>query len=81
MYISDSKAYTLPVLIQQMVFQLEQIKLGTSQDVSAVAGSGEVISESVKSAGVVVLILPMLAVYPFLQKYFVKGVMLGSVKG
>ncbi|NOU63879.1 ABC transporter permease subunit [Paenibacillus sp. LMG 31461] len=81
MYISDSRGYTLPVLIQQMVFQLEQIKLGTSQDLGAVSGSGEVISESVKSAGVVVLILPMLAVYPFLQKYFVKGVMLGSVKG
>lgn len=44
MYINDSKGYTLPVLIQQMVFQLEQIKLGTSQDLSAVSGSGEVIS-------------------------------------
>jgi putative aldouronate transport system permease protein len=81
MYINDSKGFTLPVLIQQMVFQLEQIKLGTSTDLGAVAGSSEVISESVKSAGVVVLILPMLAVYPFIQKYFVKGVMLGSVKG
>ncbi|WP_438347980.1 carbohydrate ABC transporter permease [Paenibacillus sp. FA6] len=81
MYINDSKDYTLPVLIQQMVFQLEQIKLGTNVDLGAVAGSSQVISESVKSAGVVVLILPMLIVYPFLQKYFVKGVMLGSVKG
>jgi putative aldouronate transport system permease protein len=81
MYINDSRGYTLPVLIQQMVFQLEQIKLGTSVDLNQVAGANQVISESVKSAGVVVLIVPMLIVYPFLQKYFVKGVMLGSVKG
>ncbi|GMX60984.1 carbohydrate ABC transporter permease [Paenibacillus elgii] len=82
MYINDSKGFTLPVLIQQMVFQLEQIKLGGSNsDLAAIAASGQVVSESVKSAGVVVLILPLLAVYPFVQKYFVKGVMLGSVKG
>ena len=36
--------------------------------------------ETIKAATVVVTVLPMLAVYPFVQKYFVKGIMLGSVK-
>lgn len=81
MYISDSRKYTLPVLIQQMVFQLKQINVDNNADLNSIADAGKVISESVKSAGVVVLIVPMLIVYPFLQKYFVKGVMLGSVKG
>jgi putative aldouronate transport system permease protein len=38
-------------------------------------------SDSIKMAVVVVCTLPILIVYPFLQKYFVKGVMIGSIKG
>ncbi|MNR69460.1 hypothetical protein D3C85_1947250 [compost metagenome] len=37
--------------------------------------------EGVKAAGVIVMTLPMLIVYPFLQRFFVKGVMIGAVKG
>lgn len=39
------------------------------------------VSESLKYAVVVVSSVPMLVLYPFLQKFFVKGVMIGSVKG
>ena len=38
-------------------------------------------SETVRMATVILAMLPILIVYPFLQKYFVKGVMVGSVKG
>lgn len=81
LYIHDTAKYTLPVFIQQMVFQLQQLDLDTNMDAAAIAGSSNIVSETVKSAGVVVLIVPMLVVYPFLQKYFVKGVTLGAVKG
>ena len=37
--------------------------------------------ESVKFATIVVATVPILCIYPFLQKYFVKGVMVGSLKG
>lgn len=79
LYMQDTKKYTLPVFIQQMVFNLQQLDLDTVEAVSM--GATQIVSESVKSAGVVVLIVPMLLVYPFLQKYFVKGVTLGAVKG
>ena len=79
LYMQNTKKYTLPVFIQQMVFNLQQLDLDTVEAVSL--GASNIVSESVKSAGVVVLIVPMLLVYPFLQKYFVKGVTLGAVKG
>ena len=37
--------------------------------------------ESIKGAMVIVSTVPILCIYPFLQKYFVKGVMIGGVKG
>ena len=39
------------------------------------------IGETVKFATIIVATLPILMLYPFLQKYFVKGVMIGSIKG
>ncbi len=41
----------------------------------------EAIGESIKYATIIVTTLPVICIYPFLQKYFVKGVMVGAVKG
>ena len=40
-----------------------------------------VTATSVQMAAMIIAILPIVVVYPFLQKYFVKGIMLGAVKG
>ncbi|OAB45608.1 carbohydrate ABC transporter permease [Paenibacillus antarcticus] len=56
----------------------------SSQMVAAVQGSSgakTVTSQSIKLATMVVTTLPIVFVYPFLQKYFVKGMMIGSIKG
>lgn len=45
------------------------------------AYSGQVTSETMKMAVAVVTIIPIMCVYPFLQRYFVSGIMIGSVKG
>jgi putative aldouronate transport system permease protein len=49
-------------------------------DMSALGG-GILSMMQVKYAVIIVTILPIIILYPFLQKYFVKGVMIGSVKG
>lgn len=57
--------------------------LSTATSTSGVGGDSSqlALSESIKMATVVISMIPILCVYPFVQKYFTKGVMLGSVKG
>ena len=45
------------------------------------SGETEAIAESIKYALIVVTTVPVLCIYPFLQRFFEKGVMIGSVKG
>lgn len=77
-YMNDASKYNMTVLVQQMINSqslLREITTLQPEDVKNMT------PETIKSAGVFVLIIPMLIIYPFLQKYFVKGVMIGAVKG
>jgi putative aldouronate transport system permease protein len=75
-YISDTRKWTLQVLLKTMIVDSEAIGYGFSQSDQRVPPQ-----ETIKMATVVLTMLPILLVYPFLQKYFAKGVMLGSIKG
>lgn len=74
MYITDYKKYPLQVLLQSM---LAQPATATEADFVDVKPP----EETLKMAAVVITTTPIVMVYPFLQKHFAKGVMLGSVKG
>ncbi|TBL76499.1 carbohydrate ABC transporter permease [Paenibacillus thalictri] len=76
-YISDTKKWTLQVLIKQLIIEADASGVGQSGSTDA----DIVPQETVRMASIVLAMLPILVVYPFLQKYFAKGVMLGSVKG
>ena len=65
-------AYTLQVIIEK--------SRGANTDAGVGVGL-EVIGESVQYAAIIVSTVPILIVYPFLQKHFTKGVMIGSIKG
>ena len=53
----------------------------TNSMANASATDQEAIGESIKYATIIYATVPILCVYPFLQKYFTKGVMIGAVKG
>ncbi len=70
--------------LQPLQLVLRSILLANDTSNMAEAGvtaDSEAIGESIKYAVIVVSTLPILVVYPFLQKYFVQGVMIGAVKG
>lgn len=75
LYINDSSKWPVQVLLRQIVL----VSSGLNADASVV----DVVppAQSVKMAVIIIATLPMLIAYPFVQKYFVKGAMVGSVKG
>ncbi len=75
LYMSDTKNYPLASFLQVIVVQ------GNQQDLSMDPTSAAMMSErTIKAAQVFIGALPILLVYPFLQKYFVKGIVMGAVK-
>lgn len=78
--ISDSTKYNLSVLVQNMV-QNQSLLQQLNSSFRPEDLDMQMTSEGLRASGLVVLLLPLLVVYPFLQKYFVKGVMIGAVKG
>jgi putative aldouronate transport system permease protein len=69
--------YPLQYLLRQILSQVSFAQNQTSQMI----GSNELPQESVKMATVVVTIGPIVLVYPYIQRFFVKGITLGAVKG
>jgi putative aldouronate transport system permease protein len=74
LYLSDSHMWPVQIWLRQVVM------LATA-DFSDVGFATTVPSQSIRMAVIVVATTPILLVYPFIQKHFVKGAMLGSVKG
>ncbi len=75
LYLRDRGLYPLQMILREVLIQ---------SDISNMAGGMgdvEIIGDGLKYATMVVASLPVMCLYPFLQKYFVKGVMIGAVKG
>lgn len=69
MFINNSAKYTLQVMLRALVFQSD-----------GSLGEGNIVYDNMKMAVMVLGMLPVLVIYPFVQKYFVSGLMLGGVK-
>lgn len=71
LYINIPKKYTLQVVLRQVVMEDESVS----------SNADAILSRNIQYTTIVVALLPVMIVYPILQKYFTKGIMLGSVKG
>jgi len=78
-FVQSEELRTLTYRMMQVINQ-SQMPAGDSQSLASMS-KATVTPFSVQATAMVVSIVPILCVYPFLQKYFVKGMMLGSVKG
>lgn len=76
-YLKDRSLFPLQLVLREIVLQSTENAIVADTDGSDV----NVYRPLIKYATIVVSVLPMLVVYPFVQKYFVSGVMIGAVKG
>ncbi|MDF2663697.1 MAG: carbohydrate transporter permease, partial [Paenibacillus sp.] len=76
-YLQSEHLYPVQLFLRKIVL------LGQTADITGGQGSTETIlmAESLKYATIMIVALPIMLVYPFVQKHFVKGAMLGSLKG
>lgn len=78
LYINTKERWALQAVLRYMLTNTNQAMQSAGVSVAAATN---VTAATIKSASVVVATVPILCVYPFVQKYFVKGVMIGGVKG
>ncbi len=75
-FLRDKKLFPLQLILREILIQgdTSTMTAGLDEDVA-------MIGETIKYATIIVATVPVLCVYPFLQRYFVKGVLIGAVKG
>ncbi|MCK9862168.1 carbohydrate ABC transporter permease [Paenibacillus sp. ATY16] len=85
-FVSDQNLIPVQTFLQQLLSAQDiSVVMGSNNSVEALARGSQNLAQvtlmSVKMATVMVSAIPILCVYPFLQRFFVKGVLIGSVKG
>ncbi|RAV18965.1 carbohydrate ABC transporter permease [Paenibacillus contaminans] len=78
-YLSDRDKYPLQLILREILVQNQTQEMMQMSEESATQQA--LMAASIKYAVVIVANLPVLLLYPFLQKYFVKGMMIGAIKG
>ncbi len=79
LYLQDQALYPLQIILRNILIINKNTPSMTMDVEAAIRAQG--LSETIRYALIVVASLPLLILYPFVQKFFVKGVMIGSVKG
>ncbi len=72
-YINRTGLYTVQMMLKQMI---DSVRISLQEGTTS-----QLIADNIKAASIVISMTPMLIAYPFIQRYFTKGIMLGAVKG
>jgi len=78
-YLNDRKLYPLQIILREILIQSEMIEADLV-DINDF-GAAERYAELIKFGVIIVSSLPVLMIYPFVQRHFVRGVMIGAIKG
>ena len=81
LYITNYKLYTLQFVLYQLLQQAETLAVQAQQGGNVGDIANSLTPTSFRMTVTVVVTLPIMLVYPFMQKYFVGGIMIGAVKG
>lgn len=73
-YLNDKRKYPLQIFLRNILISTDISQYQMQEDIA-------VVSTSIKYTVIIVTTVPILLVYPFIQKYFVKGIMVGAIKG
>ncbi|MBP1995358.1 carbohydrate ABC transporter permease [Paenibacillus eucommiae] len=79
-YITDNRYYSIQVLLNTILLNVQYL-LDNAEYSSRVDEAGTIPTQGVRIAIAVIGVLPILVAYPFFQKYFVKGLTVGAIKG
>lgn len=77
MYLDNKKLFPVTLYIRNIIAGANSTAENSGSNTEALAQ----VAATIKAASIILTVLPILCVYPFVQKYFVTGVMIGSVKG
>jgi putative aldouronate transport system permease protein len=80
-YMNDRSKYVLQVILRRVLLEDELISMGMQPGPEYGVMMRRPTQETIKAALLMVTTLPIVFIYPFLQRYFIKGIMLGAVKG
>jgi putative aldouronate transport system permease protein len=77
LYLADRSKYTLQVVLRDIVLSSSFVEYGMDARIDE---DVEMVPEGIRNATILFSTIPILMVYPFLQRYFIKGVIVGAVK-
>jgi putative aldouronate transport system permease protein len=77
LYLNSRTKFPMPLLLRNIVLGSDNISFSST----SVSSDLSVLGTNIRYAVIFITILPILLIYPFVQKYFVKGIMIGSIKG
>jgi putative aldouronate transport system permease protein len=79
-YITEEKLYSIQQILNNMIRNIEYLSKNSTAVAKSTSLAGKIPAATVRMAIAVIGLMPILIIYPFVQKYFVKGITLGAVK-
>lgn len=82
MYINDNSKWPLQVLLKSIIIDMSSLSMKGGMDYTMLNDAGKVViqPENIRAAVIIYATIPILMIYPFVQKYFAKGIIIGAVK-